>query len=550
MLKEYFTKKEYKYLYLSKFSCVIASTLQSIFSTVMLYKKGISISNILLIYALNFGLMGVLSPLFLTFSKRIGVAYTALIANICKVISVFILLFINSNLIFLLIIFMAVSGALANPMQNTLHSKYVLNENRGKFNSLIFLCKTLGTAIASIIITVGITTNSQIMVFVIVSICYFLDFVFMKMVDFKPTRVAKNSFAASFKYLLNSKNKISKISLLRAFSIIERIFLPLYIYTFLNDIVLFTIVIVASVLVQIIVIIFNGRLSDKNEGKTFTVMAYIKAIISILFMFFKDKFLISINKILYDNVEDNYDMNYRIVMQNYIKKSKDDDELISIVQEMGLCLVEIIFLTMFSIISIYIKEKIFILIFATSIISLLITEKLVIKLVNEIKNWKIKNILLAGFKAETEYEKSSEELLNKISTKYCKKKIYLENDFSISEEQLKTQLSKEKYSSIVIFGRKPDTKSIYVETVGRKGEEEYFTNYEFDYLIKCLNSNSYDAVLSENAGEYLCNNIYFTALKYIKENNLDTKVIFVHIPDMENIDNIYHMAKTFSEYIG
>ena len=49
-MKEYFYKKEYKYMYLSRISYDFANALIEMFGTVMLYKAGIPIWLILLIY--------------------------------------------------------------------------------------------------------------------------------------------------------------------------------------------------------------------------------------------------------------------------------------------------------------------------------------------------------------------------------------------------------------------------------------------------------------------------------------------------------------------
>ena len=53
-MKEYFYKKEYKYMYLSVFLYSFANALSETFGTVMLYKAGLPIYLILLIYGIRF----------------------------------------------------------------------------------------------------------------------------------------------------------------------------------------------------------------------------------------------------------------------------------------------------------------------------------------------------------------------------------------------------------------------------------------------------------------------------------------------------------------
>jgi pyrrolidone-carboxylate peptidase len=64
------------------------------------------------------------------------------------------------------------------------------------------------------------------------------------------------------------------------------------------------------------------------------------------------------------------------------------------------------------------------------------------------------------------------------------------------------------------------------------------------YLEKYFNIR-----ISENAGKYLCNNIYYKGLKYIFDNKLKTKMIFIHIPYLNNID-IKYFSKKIINYIG
>ena len=83
-MKEYFYKKEYKYMYLGWFSYSFAYTLIETYGTVMLYKNGMPLWLILLVYGLRFGITGFLTPLFITISSRFGVAKCNLISNILE----------------------------------------------------------------------------------------------------------------------------------------------------------------------------------------------------------------------------------------------------------------------------------------------------------------------------------------------------------------------------------------------------------------------------------------------------------------------------------
>ena len=136
-------------------------------------------------------------------------------------------------------------------------------------------------------------------------------------------------------------------------------------------------------------------------------------------------------------------------------------------------------------------------------------------------------ILYTAFKGKNN---SSKVLLDNINSN---NKLYLTNSFKTSELELQKELDN-NYDLVISFGQAPlDSNTIKIETTA-KGESEYITDYNYTDLYNKLN-NVYKVIISNNAGNYLCNNIYYYGLKYIKENNLKTKMVFIHIP--KKIDN-------------
>lgn len=144
-------------------------------------------------------------------------------------------------------------------------------------------------------------------------------------------------------------------------------------------------------------------------------------------------------------------------------------------------------------------------------------------------------ILYTAFKGSTN---SSKILLDNIKSTH---KLYLTNSFETSVKELIKELNN-NYDLIISFGQSTlalDT--IKIETTA-SGEEEYKTNYNHNDLVSRL-ENNYKVIISDNAGNYLCNNIYYYGLKYIKDNNLKTKMIFIHIPKKDKISNVENLAK-------
>ena len=368
-MKEYFYKKEYKYMYLSIFFYNFANALSETFGTVMLYKAGLPIHLILLIYGIRFLIMGLITPLFATISNKIGIAKCILISNLFNIIYAYFLL-VNQNLSANLVIFVIAMGlnGLSNPSSDALSSKYVETEHRGRFNSLYSISKILGVVLASCLVAWGVISNNTLVLFVILTVFFLLQYLAILKIDYKPEKKS-SVFKASMKYLIHSKSKYKIIYALRTNHIIERQFLPLYLYLILKDFKAFSVVTIVSLLFQVITIIFIGKYTDKNVKKSNNLVTLIKTSITLIYLFVKDKFIISLNKTISDNVSKVYETSIQTSIQNIIKESKEDNDLLSSVGQMSLCFTEVIVFFILAILSSFIGEKVFMVIFVLSIIS-------------------------------------------------------------------------------------------------------------------------------------------------------------------------------------
>ena len=368
-MKEYFYKKEYKYMYLSIFFYNFANALIETFGTVMLYKAGLQIYLILLIYGIRFLITGFITPLFVTISNKIGVAKCVLISNIFSIINSYFML--NSeNLYSNIIIFIIAMGlmGLSNPSSDSLSNKYVESKHRGRFNSIYFISKILGIVFASLLVAWGVISNNTIVLFSVIVIFFILQYIMILQIDYKPQKKS-STFNASIKYLLHSKSKYKIIYALRTNHIIERLFAPLYLYIVLQDFKTFSLVVVVSLVFQITTVTLIGKYADKNIKKSNNLVSIIRIFITTIYLFAKNKMIISINKTVGDNLEKVYETSIQTSIQNIIKESKEDHDLLSAVGQMSLCFTEVIVLAILSIISKFIGENIFYLIFILSIIS-------------------------------------------------------------------------------------------------------------------------------------------------------------------------------------
>lgn len=371
-MKEYFYKKEYKYMYLSIFFYNFANALSETFGTVMLYKAGLSIYLILLIYGIRFLIMGLITPLFITISNKIGVAKCILISNIFNIIYAYFIL-VNKSLIANIVIFVITLGlnGLSNPSSDALSSKYVETKHRGRFNSLYSISKILGTVLASCLVAWGVISNNTLILFVILTVFFFLQYLAILKIDYKPERKL-SVFKASIKYLIKSKSKYKVIYALKTNHIIERQFVPLYLYLILKDFKAFSIVTIISLLFQVITIILIGKYTDKNIKKSNNLVTLIKGSITLIYLFVKNKVAISLNKAISDNVTKVYETSIQTSIQNIIKNSKENSDLLSSVGQMSLCFTEVVVFAILAILANFIGERIFYVIFMLSIISTIV----------------------------------------------------------------------------------------------------------------------------------------------------------------------------------
>lgn len=370
-MKEYFYKKEYKYIYLGKIAYSFGNAPMETFGTVMLYKNGIPIWFILLIYGLRFGITGLCTPLFVSLSSRIGIAKCVLVSNIFSIISAYMMLdetdMYKNVVIFILVLgFMGIS----NPSGDAFSSKYVDTEHRGRYNSFLGISKIAGTAIASCLVAWGVITDNNIVLFSIIAIFFLLEYVFYRKIDYKVENHT-SAFKATMKYIVKSKSRYKIIYALRTSHIIERQFVPLYLYIALEDFQIFSSVIIVSLLLQIITVDLIGKYSDRNIVKANNFVTIIKAIITGIFLFAKNKIATSFNKTLNGNFEKVYETSIQTSIQNIIKEEKENNELLSAVGQMSLCFTEVIVFVVLAFVAKFIEERFFYMIFVLSIISTL-----------------------------------------------------------------------------------------------------------------------------------------------------------------------------------
>lgn len=389
-MKQYFNNKNYRMLYYDSFFKTFANGIYSVFTPVILYKSGVSITMIIFIYMIQFLTMGLFTPLAGTLSKKIGLANTKLLSYILKSISMFLVLNVEKNIIHYLgiAIIYGFSGAANNPLNTYIPSKIVKENFRGRFNSFTYILRCFSSIIGYILAGIFLIKDNNLAIIILVTFSYLIAYLALLNLDKSNLSYEiKSSFKESYKYLFNkNENKsLKKVSGLRSFIILERLIaVPLYLYISIMDLKTFTSLYVISTIIELLSLFISGNTFDKDKQRTFNIISIIKGLITAIFIFAKNTYILMINQSLYKLVDNVYDSSYSALSQSKVETDKKDTMLLSMIHEMCLCFYEFIVLLILMLISLINVNFTFKVMFIGSIIVLFINARLV-------KKWNVEN---------------------------------------------------------------------------------------------------------------------------------------------------------------
>lgn len=389
-MKQYFNNKNYRMLYYDSFFKTFANGIYSVFTPVILYKSGVSITMIIFIYMIQFLTMGLFTPLAGMLSKKIGLANTKLLSYILKSISMFLVLNVEKNIIHYLgiAIIYGFSGATNNPLNTYIPSKIVKENFRGRFNSFTYILRCFSSIIGYILAGIFLIKDNNLAIIILVTFSYLIAYLALLNLDKSNLSYEiKSSFKESYKYLFNkNENKsLKKVSGLRSFIILERLIaVPLYLYISIMDLKTFTSLYVISTIIELLSLFISGNTFDKDKQRTFNIISIIKGLITAIFIFAKNTYILMINQSLYKLVDNVYDSSYSALSQSKVETDKKDTMLLSMIHEMCLCFYEFIVLFILMLISLINVNFTFKVMFIGSIIILFITARLV-------KKWNVEN---------------------------------------------------------------------------------------------------------------------------------------------------------------
>lgn len=109
---------------------------------------------------------------------------------------------------------------------------------------------------------------------------------------------------------------------------------------------------------------------------------------------------------------------------------------------------------------------------------------------------------------------------------------------ALGEARMRKELTVEKYAKNIASCSLPDNNNILYK-------DHKIIENELDILSTNLNLDLINESISEDAGKFVCNNLYFHLL-----HNYPNKSLFIHIPDCKSIDDYKTHATKIEQIIN
>jgi len=150
-------------------------------------------------------------------------------------------------------------------------------------------------------------------------------------------------------------------------------------------------------------------------------------------------------------------------------------------------------------------------------------------------------VLYTGFKKANRKDVSCTSiLLEKVRER---EKFLFTNDFNIISEEIR-DIIKNDYELVIMLGQKPLLKKLSIEIQATIDDNVLSTNFDLEYLQKLLSDYNIDYKISNRPGNSYCNYAYYWLLDAVNKRHLKTKVVFIHIPYIDNfiqINNVINL---------
>ena len=98
---------------------------------------------------------------------------------------------------------------------------------------------------------------------------------------------------------------------------------------------------------------------------------------------------------------------------------------------------------------------------------------------------------------------------------------------------------------------KPDNDGILAddEEIITTAPKAYFTSFPIKKICEKIKDKGHKIKVTNSAGTFVCNSLYFNILHYIEVNQLSTKALFIHVPATKELISLEEMKNTLDEII-
>lgn len=370
---DYFETRNYAALYSYNFFDTFAKSVFSIFSAVFLYQAGLSIAEIFVFFAVQFGLMGLFSPLSPLLVARLGLAGALALGNACYLAGSILLIapeLGGSASICIAAFFFALQGGIIHPTITATVAAYVADKNKGKVNSLITVLRAIAAMLAAALTGALLAGDHRLLLMNLIFAALALSLLpYFFLLDRRELQ-ASGGFAESFRFLASPDFRENLIPFsIQSFLIIERIFIPFFIFLFVGDLETMALLVAGAIVLELGATLFFGRAIDQFGRRSFLGATVLKSASSLLFLFFLNGPVWAFFSQTYAKITENiFSTSFNTQLQKKARRS--DPILFATAKEMSLCFTEFFVLLALAGCAVALQEKTFLLVFASSFVAI------------------------------------------------------------------------------------------------------------------------------------------------------------------------------------
>ena len=370
----YFNNRNYVAIYLHNFFDAFGKSMLEVFSVVILYQLGVPVPFIALFLAFKFGCMGILSPLSVVLTSRIGLNTTITLSSVSYIVGVYLLVmgsYENALLLFSSVFFFALKGALYHPLINGVISMYINDEHRGRFNSFNSIFKTFAALLSIGISTILLIHELHIYVVLVIATALILSVIsYVFLLEDRELRSTYSIYDVyHFLFSQGFRENLAPFSL-QALLIIERILIPLFIFIYFENFETTAYIVMTAVGLEAIVLYLFGKYIDRFSKQSFYNASLIRSLNPIIFLLshFSGVF-VYVGQIYVRIAENVFNASFETKLQT--KARKIDDPILFVVgKEMTLCFTESGVLLILALLAYAVQEHVFSFVFAGSFLAI------------------------------------------------------------------------------------------------------------------------------------------------------------------------------------